>query len=44
MGYESVHRELDWWKRDGERGVENWAFVDMIRVYRQLNRDLFERP
>ncbi len=34
---------LDWWKRDGEVYVENWVFVDMIHLFRQLDLDLFER-
>ncbi len=34
---------LDWWKRDGEVVIENWVFVDMIHLFRQLGVDLFER-
>ncbi|MFT7650019.1 MAG: putative ester cyclase [Candidatus Poriferisodalaceae bacterium] len=34
---------LDWWKRDGEKYVENWVFVDMIHLFRQFGVDLFER-
>ena len=34
---------LDWWKRDGEVLIENWVFVDMIHLFRQLGVDLFER-
>ncbi len=34
---------LDWWKRDGEVYVENWVFVDMVHLFRQLGVDLFER-
>jgi len=34
---------LDWWKRDGEMYIENWVFVDMIHLFRQLGVDLFER-
>ena len=34
---------LDWWKRDGEVYIENWVFVDMIHLFRQLGVDLFER-
>ncbi len=34
---------LDWWKRDGEVYIENWVFVDMIHLFRQLGADLFER-
>ena len=34
---------LDYWKREGEQYVENWVFVDMIHLFRQLGVDLFER-
>ena len=34
---------LDFWKREGEQYVENWVFVDMIDLFRQLGIDLFER-
>jgi ketosteroid isomerase-like protein len=34
---------LDWWKRDGEKYVENWVFVDMIHLFRQFGVDLFDR-
>jgi predicted ester cyclase len=34
---------LDWWKRDGEKYVENWVFVDMIHLFAQFGVDLFER-
>lgn len=34
---------LDWWKREGERYIENWVFVDMIHLFRQFGIDLFER-
>jgi predicted ester cyclase len=44
---------LDWWKRPAaarvDRGihremyVENWVFVDMVHLFRQLGIDLFER-
>ncbi|MFW2380322.1 MAG: ester cyclase [Acidimicrobiales bacterium] len=31
---------LDWWKRDGERYIENWVFVDMIHLFSQMGVDL----
>ncbi len=31
---------LDWWKRDGDRYVENWVFVDMIHLFQQMGIDL----
>jgi predicted ester cyclase len=34
---------LDWWKRDGEMYVENWVFVDMIHLFRQMGVDLLQR-
>ena len=34
---------LDWWKRDGERYIENWVFVDMLHLFRQMNVDLLAR-
>jgi predicted ester cyclase len=34
---------LDYWKREGEMYVENWVFVDMIHLFRQLGVDLFAR-
>ncbi len=34
---------LDWWKRDGERYIENWVFVDMVHLFDQFGVDLFQR-
>lgn len=34
---------VDIWKRDGDKLVENWVFVDMVDVFRQFGVDLFER-
>ena len=34
---------LDWWKRDGEQYVENWVFVDMLHLFRQMGVDLLAR-
>ena len=34
---------LDYWKRNGEMYIENWVFVDMIHLFRQMGIDLFER-
>lgn len=34
---------LDWWKRAGEQYIENWVFVDMIHLFRQLGVDLLKR-
>lgn len=34
---------LDWWKREDQMFVENWVFVDMIHLFRQLGVDLMAR-
>jgi predicted ester cyclase len=34
---------MDWWKSDGEKYIENWVFVDMVYLFRQLGVDLFDR-
>ena len=34
---------LDWWKREGEQYVENWVFVDMLHLFRQMGVDLWPR-
>ncbi|MDJ0941436.1 MAG: ester cyclase [Woeseiaceae bacterium] len=34
---------LDWWKRDGEQYIENWVFVDMLHLFRQLGVDLMAK-
>lgn len=34
---------LDYWKREGEKYVENWVFVDMIHLFRQMGVDLFAK-
>lgn len=31
---------LDWWKREGDVYIENWVFVDMLHLFRQLGIDL----
>lgn len=31
---------LDWWKREGERYIENWVFVDMVHLFDQFGVDL----
>ena len=33
-------RDIDWWKRDGERLAENWVFVDLPHVFLQFGVDL----
>ncbi len=34
-------RVCDWWRRDGDLLAENWVFVDIPDVLRQMGRDLF---
>lgn len=35
-------RVCDWWRRDEELLVENWVFVDVPDLLRQLGNDIFE--
>ena len=32
-------RGLDWWKRDGDKLLENWVFVDLLDLFVQFGRD-----
>lgn len=34
-------RVCDWWRRDGDKLVENWVFVDIPDALRQMGHDLF---
>lgn len=34
---------MDWWKREGDQYTENWVFVDMVHLFRQLGVDLLAR-
>ena len=34
---------LDFWRRRGDRFVENWVFVDMVHLFRQFGVDLLAR-
>lgn len=36
-------RDFDWWKRDGDRLIENWVPIDMIDLCLQMGVDVFER-
>ncbi len=36
-------RDFDWWKRDGDRIIENWVPIDMIDLSLQLGVDVFAR-
>jgi hypothetical protein len=35
-------RVVDYWRREGEIFKENWVFIDMIHVLKQLDVDVFE--
>lgn len=34
---------LDFWRRAGDKFIENWVFVDMVHLFRQLEVNLLER-
>ncbi|MEY2776313.1 MAG: hypothetical protein RLY30_411 [Pseudomonadota bacterium] len=34
---------LDWWKREGDRYIENWVFVDMVHLFQQMGVNLLAR-
>lgn len=34
---------LDFWRREGNRFIENWVFVDMIHLFRQMGVDLLKK-
>ena len=36
-------RVSDWWRRDGDTLVENWVFVDLIDMLKQLDYDVFKK-
>lgn len=42
-GKQVVFNGLDFWKLENDMYVENWVFVDMIHLFRQLGVDLFKR-
>ncbi|GIT08388.1 MAG: hypothetical protein CM1200mP30_20180 [Pseudomonadota bacterium] len=41
-GQQFTCRVSDWWRREGEVLVENWVFVDLIDMLKQLDYDVFE--
>ena len=41
-GQEFTCRVSDWWRRKGDKLVENWVFVDLIDMLKQLDYDVFE--
>ena len=36
-------RDFDWYKRDGNRLIQNWIPIDLIDLFRQMDVDLFAR-
>jgi len=36
-------RVMDWWRRDGDKLIENWVLIDMVDVFRQFGTDLFAK-
>jgi predicted ester cyclase len=34
-------RVMDWWRREGDLLTENWVFIDLPDLFRQMGRDLF---
>ena len=41
-GQQFTCRVSDWWRREGDVLVENWVFVDLIDMLKQLDYDVFE--
>ena len=41
-GQQFTCRVADWWRRDGETLVENWVFVDLVDMLKQLEYDVFK--
>ena len=34
---------MDFWRRENDPLVENWIFVDMIKLFQQFGVDLLQR-
>lgn len=41
-GKKVTFRVVDFWRREGDRLVENWVFIDMIDILEQLDISVFE--
>ena len=41
-GQQFTCRVSDWWRREGNKLVENWVFVDLIDMLMQLDYDVFK--
>ncbi|MEO9853165.1 MAG: ester cyclase [Reichenbachiella sp.] len=42
-GIKCYPRVVDFWRREGNKLVENWVFIDMIDMLGQLGIDVFEK-
>ena len=41
-GQQFTCRVSDWWRREGNKLVENWVFVDLVDMLKQLDYDVFK--
>jgi len=41
-GQQFTCRVSDWWRREGKKLVENWVFVDLVDMLKQLDYDVFK--
>ena len=41
-GQQFTCRISDWWRREGNKLVENWVFVDLVDMLKQLDYDVFK--
>jgi len=41
-GQQFTCRVSDWWRREGSKLVENWVFVDLVDMLKQLDYDVFK--
>ncbi|MEO1440190.1 MAG: ester cyclase [Chloroflexota bacterium] len=39
-GHELEFRVMDWWRRDGDRLIENWVLIDLLDAFMQMGTDL----
>ena len=42
-GQQFTCRVSDWWRRNGDTLIENWVFVDLIDMLKQLDYDVFKK-
>ena len=36
-------RDFDWYKREGDRLLQNWVPIDLVNLFLQMDVDLFNR-